>query len=424
MSKPRIANQTLNSAIVVLLAITTHAAVAFGRDELSGKKEVAVANDEVDNAKADEVVRPVPSTVVIELTGAVGHSMGQTRLKRGRAKESFDAPYLKRLLDVARSQGAERVILHIDSHGGYAFERNRICEVIDEYRDELEFIAYVDEARGAAVAIALSCEQIFINESCYFGGSLAKDPREGYGSDPQWLTWEVENLRRIIESAGRDGKIADALVRKELQLWWHEDYGFSIPTRTTRTTSNESTTSATKGAGVTSGHSIITDRQGNRIAEINSQGAIVWEARTDSKSRSSGEKAENGGSFNETSWQGLVGEFSVLSLNNTELLMTGIAVGEATNIDDCLTKLGIEEPIDIARQQTKARKDRRRNVTAAVKDYQLFDLLPGATVKSPMRSCARNYNSGGTRIMGSRYQRAQLAPLQTKALHRQPKGPG
>ena len=53
--------------------------------------------------------------------------------------------------------------------------------------------------------------------------------------------------------------------------------------------------------------------------------------------------------------------------------MTGIAVGEATNIDDCLTKLGIEEPIDIARQQTKARKDRRRNVTAAVKDYQLFD---------------------------------------------------
>ena len=85
----------------------------------------------------------------------------------------FTPSYLERKLETARSDGAELVIIEIDSPGGELFSSMRIAQMLGDV-DWAETVAYIPGAgahgalSGAAFA-ALGCDRIFMGGAAAIG---------------------------------------------------------------------------------------------------------------------------------------------------------------------------------------------------------------------------------------------------------------
>lgn len=306
-------------------------------------------------------------TVVIPLHGQVGHLLNADEFNVA----SFDSAYFEHSLKKAQAKGATTIVLHIDSRSGYAYERNAICDLINDWRDKMDFIAYVERATGAAATIALSCERIIAGPSCMLGVGLSLDAESGNAVNERRIQTEAATIRSYIQQAGRDGQIADALAIEELQLWWHPEYGFSIPTTTNRSSTDSATESTETGSASFAGRTVLRDRLGNVVAALDSRGGIVWESNRSSVSTSTTDSFTNEGSLNETNWMKIDGEFSLLTLTGHDAIKVGLIETQARSIEACLDAIPIES-IDIESDLRRIAKRRQSKAIRAIRQFQQF----------------------------------------------------
>lgn len=166
----------------------------------------------------------------------------------------------------------------------------------------------------------------------------------------RWLQTEAATIRSYIQQAGRDGSIADALAIEELQLWWNPEFGFSIPTKTTLASSTETTDSTSRGQRQSTSGYVLRDRNGRVVARLDGGGSVTWQSRTKTTRERESSEFENEGTLNETAWQKLDSEFSLLTLTSRQMVDIGLAEEIARNVEDCFEILEISEPIDISRE--------------------------------------------------------------------------
>ena len=198
-------NRSINLTIVFLMVslIVGFANPAHGR--------WAPADNENTAIESTKKTRPAsPSRVAfIQFKGPITHALHTYFLSR---------------ITKAKNAGIDMVILDIDSPGGLLDQSMDIANRLREIK-WAHTVAYVrKEAISGAALIALGCDDIVIAEDALFGdiGVIRNDGTGAFRYAPAKInSYIVQEARKIAESKGRSGALAEAMIDKDSILYWN-----------------------------------------------------------------------------------------------------------------------------------------------------------------------------------------------------------
>ncbi|MGI6679045.1 MAG: NfeD family protein [Dehalobacterium sp.] len=132
------------------------------------------------------------------------------------------ASFVERIYDEAEEAKATRVILEIDTYGGYIDAAIRINE--RAMRSSIPTTSFVTKkAISAGALITLSGEKIFMAPGTTVG---AAEPRLGNEkADEKVVSMWAQKLRAAAETYGRDGNIAAAMADSDIEIEGLKDKG-------------------------------------------------------------------------------------------------------------------------------------------------------------------------------------------------------
>lgn len=126
------------------------------------------------------------------------------------------APFVERSLQEAASEGADAVILDIDTPGGRVDAAERIADALAE--SEVPVYAYVNrQAYSAGALIALATHGVYMPPGGVMG---AATPVTGAGEKaPEKIVSAMRSrMRGLAEARGLDPRIAEAMVDEEIAI--------------------------------------------------------------------------------------------------------------------------------------------------------------------------------------------------------------
>jgi len=129
--------------------------------------------------------------------------------------------YLYRKLDVAKQQGADLVILEIDSPGGRLKESLEIAEYLQKM-DWAHSVAYIprEAISGAAIA-SLGCDEILMAPHARIGdaGPIILGEDSLFRLAPEkMVSYLTDALRGLAQAKGRPPALAEAMADKDLKV--------------------------------------------------------------------------------------------------------------------------------------------------------------------------------------------------------------
>ncbi len=126
------------------------------------------------------------------------------------------APYTRRVLDEAKSQGAAAVILHINTPGGRV---DAAIQMRDALLDaSVETIAFIDkEAYSAGALIALACKKIYMTGGGVIGAATPVD-QSGQKVGEKYVSAIRKLFRATAEHNGRPPEVAEAMVDEDVEI--------------------------------------------------------------------------------------------------------------------------------------------------------------------------------------------------------------
>jgi membrane-bound serine protease (ClpP class) len=126
---------------------------------------------------------------------------------------------LKRRFEQARGQGAEVIILDIDSPGGYLSTTLDLVRMIEEARD-VQTVAYIErEAISGAAILALATDRIVMLPRARIGdaGMIVMGEDSAFRYAPEKArSLLAQQLRDLAAEKGRPSSLAEAMVDKDL----------------------------------------------------------------------------------------------------------------------------------------------------------------------------------------------------------------
>jgi len=143
----------------------------------------------------EETVEKLPIVYTIPLTGQVGFIFK----KDDPSTAYFSSKVVGDCFVIAKRKKVEAVILDITSNGGYLKEANKICNLIQEYRNVFEIIAYPRQVNGPACGIVMTCDTVVVS------------PNTKFGPDPS--ASEKNHLQMYCRDVNRETSIAIALEK-------------------------------------------------------------------------------------------------------------------------------------------------------------------------------------------------------------------
>lgn len=130
--------------------------------------------------------------------------------------------YLYRKLDAARQQGADLVILEIDSPGGRLNESLEIAQRLQEV-DWAHTVAYVPHrAISGAAIVSLGCDEILMAPNAEIGdaGAIIMGEESLFKLAPQkMISFLAPSLRALAQAKGRPPALAEAMSDKDLKVY-------------------------------------------------------------------------------------------------------------------------------------------------------------------------------------------------------------
>ena len=143
----------------------------------------------------------------------------------GEIKPSLQR-YLYRKLDAAKQQGADLVILEIDSPGGRLIESVEIAERLRDL-DWAHTVAYIPQhAISGAAIVSLGCDEIIMSPQATIGdaGAIRMDEHAFFQFVPQKeISFLAPALRSLAEAKGRPPALAQAMSDKDLKVYHVRD---------------------------------------------------------------------------------------------------------------------------------------------------------------------------------------------------------
>lgn len=130
--------------------------------------------------------------------------------------------FLYRKLDLARQQGADLVILEIDSPGGFVATTQSIADRLRDIR-WARSVAYIPrEALSGAAIIALACDDILLAPAARLGDAgeimLGEDNAFRYVPEKERSPL-IRLVRDLAEATGRPPALAEAMVDMDLVVF-------------------------------------------------------------------------------------------------------------------------------------------------------------------------------------------------------------
>jgi membrane-bound serine protease (ClpP class) len=130
--------------------------------------------------------------------------------------------YLSRKLDTAKEEGADLVILEIDSGGGRVFESYRIAEQMRDlsWAHTVAFIP--DKAPSGAAVVALGCDEILMAPTARIGdaGAIVLGDDSMFRFAPQKIVSDLAvRMRSLAKAKGRPPALAEAMVDRSLTVY-------------------------------------------------------------------------------------------------------------------------------------------------------------------------------------------------------------
>ena len=130
--------------------------------------------------------------------------------------------YLYRKLEAVRQQGADLVVLEIDSPGGRLKESLEIAEHLQKL-DWARTVAYIPrEAISGAAIVSLGCDEILMGPHARVGdaGAIYLGEESLFHLAPQKLiSYLAPALRSLAEAKGRPPALAEAMSDKDLKVF-------------------------------------------------------------------------------------------------------------------------------------------------------------------------------------------------------------
>jgi len=134
--------------------------------------------------------------------------------------------YLYRKLDAAKEQGADLVILEIDSPGGRLNESLEIAEHLRDL-DWAHTVAYVPKkAISGAAIVSLGCDEILMGPSSEIGdaGVIYMDEHSVFRFVKQKaISYLATDLHRLADAKKRPPALAEAMIDKDLRVFYVRD---------------------------------------------------------------------------------------------------------------------------------------------------------------------------------------------------------
>lgn len=122
---------------------------------------------------------------------------------------------LKFAFNMAVDDGAELIILEINSFGGYVISSDDIKDLI--YNSPIPVIAYVKKAISGGAYVALACDGIYMHHGSTLGATEPVAGGEPVTNEKDISIIEGQ-MRSMAERQGRNPEIAAAMVRKEISI--------------------------------------------------------------------------------------------------------------------------------------------------------------------------------------------------------------
>lgn len=131
--------------------------------------------------------------------------------------------HFHRKLAVAKSAGADLIILEIESPGGLKSESLRIAESLRDVSWAYT-VAYIPKrAISGAALVSLGCDEIIVGQNARFGdiGEIYWDPESfAYRLVTEKMNSElVPQARSLAKSKGRPPELAEAMIDKDMQVF-------------------------------------------------------------------------------------------------------------------------------------------------------------------------------------------------------------
>lgn len=180
------------------------AIVGIGVGLVSGLCRLGVGDDAAE--RAEPAARPRLG-VLIHFEGAISPLLEQ---------------YLYRKLDQAREQGADVVVIEIDSPGGMLAPSLRCAEMLRETK-WARTIAFVPrEALSGGAIVALGCDDLIMGPEAKFGDAGPIYMNEGglFQHAPEKIRSHLAaHVRDLATAKGRPPALAEAMVDKDLEVF-------------------------------------------------------------------------------------------------------------------------------------------------------------------------------------------------------------
>jgi len=138
--------------------------------------------------------------------------------------EALMLAYVKRRVEAAQEDGADCVVLRIDSPGGTVYHGKKLGDFIFELPDTLHVVAWVPKmAMSGAAFIALACDEIILSERASIGDVQPIIPGAGEGGKPQPVGEKMESPLRSWAAAYAHGNgypvlLAQSMVSERMEV--------------------------------------------------------------------------------------------------------------------------------------------------------------------------------------------------------------
>lgn len=126
--------------------------------------------------------------------------------------------FLQRSFTEAEEAGAKTLILQIDTPGGFTDAAGEIAKLMEENKDKMEIIAFInDKALSAGAFIALHADQIYMTPSGTIGASQVIEG-SGKAADVKAHSAWVAHMKSAAESSDRNPDYAIAMAEPKIDM--------------------------------------------------------------------------------------------------------------------------------------------------------------------------------------------------------------
>ena len=138
--------------------------------------------------------------------------------------EALMLAYVTRRVEDAKADGADCILLRVDSPGGTVYHAKKLGDMLLDIPDEIHVVAWVPQmALSGAAFISLACDEIIMTQAASLGDSQPIIPGAGEGGKPLPVGEKAESplrtwFRGYAEKNGYPIPLAEAMVSAHIEV--------------------------------------------------------------------------------------------------------------------------------------------------------------------------------------------------------------